>query len=175
MRRPLALGTSVASGVNLTYDGLLTQSDEVAGSQGGPVARKVTINDSFGRLVQVREYTNLATQSFSSTYYQYDAGDAVKQIQNADGVVTQLNHDFGGRRVSIVRGNRTWTYGYDRDGNLISEQLPPSSLAAQAEYVNTYVYVKGDSRRILLVAERSHSQTRTSWASAARATGTILV
>ncbi|MBK7074523.1 MAG: hypothetical protein IPH44_19725 [Myxococcales bacterium] len=143
MRRPLALGTSVASGVNLTYDGLLTQSDEVAGSQGGPVARKVTINDSFGRLVQVREYTNLATQSFSSTYYQYDAGDAVKQIQNADGVVTQLNHDFGGRRVSIVRGNRTWTYGYDRDGNLISEQLPPSSLAAQAEYVNTYVYVKG--------------------------------
>jgi RHS repeat-associated protein len=36
-------------------------------------------------------------------------------------------HDFAGRRTSIMRAGRTWTYGYDKNGNMTSEQVPGST------------------------------------------------
>lgn len=138
MRRPAITGA--ASGVDMSYNGLVTQSDEIAGGQGGPAGRKVLINDRYGRLSEVREYTDLAAGTFAPTLYKYDAHDAINWIQNADGVVTVLVHDFAGRRVRIDRAGRSWTYDYDRNGNLVSEQFPAPSLMAMADYANAYGY-----------------------------------
>ncbi len=138
MRRP-AVG-AVAAGIDLSYDGTRTQADEVAGSEGGPVGRKVTIVDAFGRLTEVREYTDLAANTYATTYYQYDAGDRVRRIQNADGVITELTHDFAGRRTSILRAGRTWKYTYDKNGNLLSEAQPAPSILEEAEYTNLFQY-----------------------------------
>jgi len=80
---------------------------------------------SLGHLVEVREYTSLAGGgTYASTLYQYDGHDLVSRIQNPDGVVTQLMHDLGGRRTTIVRGGRTWTYDYNVEDQLTSESVP---------------------------------------------------
>ncbi|MEQ1729680.1 MAG: RHS repeat-associated core domain-containing protein, partial [Vicinamibacterales bacterium] len=138
MRRPVITGA--ASGVDMSYNGLVTTSDEVAGGQVGPVGRKVLVNDRYGRLSEVREYTNVSAGTFATTLYKYDAHDAVNWIQNPDGVVTLLQHDFAGRRVRIDRAGRSWTYGYDKHGDLTSETLPAPSLLLTAQYTNGYTY-----------------------------------
>ncbi|MEZ4398587.1 MAG: toxin TcdB middle/N-terminal domain-containing protein [Kofleriaceae bacterium] len=139
MLRP-SIGGQARAGVTRSYDGVLTQTDEIAGGQGGAVARKVTVADHLGRLVEVREFTNLAAGSSDSTFYQYDARDAVTRIQNADQVITEINHDWGGRRTSIVRAGRTWSFTYDKNGNLVSERLPSPNVASEPNYTNTFVY-----------------------------------
>lgn len=139
MRRPPVGGTE-PSGINLSYDGLVHQREEVAGSQGGPVGRTTLLHDRFGRLTEVREYTDLATNTYATTTYQYDPRDAVRRIQNPDGVVTELVHDMGGRRKRILRANKTWSYGYNSSGDLTSESVPPPTPAEAASYTTTYAY-----------------------------------
>ncbi|MBE7451260.1 MAG: hypothetical protein HS111_20915 [Kofleriaceae bacterium] len=95
---------------------------EVAGSAGGPEARTRLVHDVFGRLLEVHEYTDAS--SVAVTRYAYDAGDRVRRIENADGVVTELVHDFGGRRTQIERHGRTWRYVYDASGDMTSEVAP---------------------------------------------------
>ncbi|MBE7449458.1 MAG: hypothetical protein HS111_11335 [Kofleriaceae bacterium] len=58
------------------------------------------------------------------TRYAYDAGDRVRRIENADGVVTELVHDFGGRRTQIERHGRTWRYVYNASGDMTAEVAP---------------------------------------------------
>ena len=47
-----------------------------------------------------------------------------RHFVDADGLTTRLAHDFAGHRVAIERAGRTWTYGYDLNGNLVSETPP---------------------------------------------------
>ncbi|MBK7193244.1 MAG: hypothetical protein IPH80_12255 [Myxococcales bacterium] len=150
MRRP---GTSGApdSGVNMSYNGQTSQTDEVAGALGGVQARKVLINDHFGRLVEVREYTSTAgVGSYASTFYQYDGGDRVTRIQNPDTVITELFHDFAGRRVKITRGSRNWFYTYLKDGQLESETVPGQAGTT----TNTYGYDSAGRMTSRLVGSR---------------------
>jgi len=139
MRRP-AVGGAVASGVDIVNDGMRQQTDEIAGSQLGPTARKVLMHDHFGRLTEVREYTNVGTGTYAATTYQYDPRDAVSTVVSADGATTQLVQDFAGRRTSIVRGTRTWTYGYDVDGNMTFERvpMPPSPPPNPLDYTTSF-------------------------------------
>lgn len=136
MRRP-AVGAGAASGIDLRYNGVVREREEVAGGEGGPAALTKLVHDNFGRLIQVHEHTG---QDWAITQYEYDARDAITRIQNPDGVVTQLFHDMGGRRTRIVRAGKTWTYGYNNSGDMTSEAVPPPTPAEAAAYTTTYAY-----------------------------------
>lgn len=140
MRRPAISGAP--SGVDLTYDGLVTHTQEIAGGEGGPAASKVQVHDAYGRLREVREQTGSDSTgpTYATTTYGYDARDAIARIASPDGVVTTMTHDFAGRRTAIERAGRTWRYGYDLHGNLVSEQMPPPNPALEAEYTTTFAY-----------------------------------
>ncbi|MBE7449490.1 MAG: RHS repeat protein [Kofleriaceae bacterium] len=137
MRRP-AVGGATATGVDLTYDGLVHERTEVAGTAGGPEARTRLVHDVFGRLLEVHEYTDAT--SAAVTRYAYDAGDRVRRIENADGVVTELIHDFGGRRTRIERHGRVWTYTYNRSGDMTSEVAPAPGGGPDLAYTTTFAY-----------------------------------
>ncbi|MBE7449447.1 MAG: hypothetical protein HS111_11280 [Kofleriaceae bacterium] len=98
------VGGATATGVDLTYDGLVHERTDVAGSAGGPEARTRLVHDVLGRLLEVHEYTDAS--SVAVTRYAYDAGDRVRRIENADGVVTELRTTSaaGGRRSSATVG-----------------------------------------------------------------------
>jgi RHS repeat-associated protein len=132
MRRP-AIGGSVASGVDVTYDGVTETRTEIAGSLGGPAATTVFGRDALGRLETVSE--RLPDGSDAVTTYGYDPRDAVAEIIDPEDNVTTLTHDWGGRRVRVERGSRTWTYAYDRNGNMTMEWSPGG-----LDYVTTFAY-----------------------------------
>ncbi len=137
MRRP-PVGGATATGVDLTYDGLVHERTEVAGTAGGPEARTRLVHDVFGRLLEVHEYTDAA--NVAVTRYAYDAGDRVRRIENADGVVTELVHDFGGRRTQIERHGRTWRYVYNASGDMTSEVAPAPGGGPDLAYTTTFAY-----------------------------------
>src|SRR5262249_45285466 len=63
-----------------------------------------------------------------------------KRIVDADGNVTDIGYNLAGQRSSITRGNRTWRYAYDRNGNLIAETTPVPVGANPAYYTTTVAY-----------------------------------
>lgn len=136
MRRP-AVGGPTASGIDLSYDGLLHSRTEVAGSQGGPSARTDLVHDAFGRLLEVREFTS--GTAYASTEYKYDANDNVRSIRNPESVITELFHDFEGRRTKIIRNGRTWKYGYWPGGELKFETAHHGN-GWEAQYTTSYAY-----------------------------------
>jgi hypothetical protein len=78
---------------------------------------------------------------YASTLYTWGPDDNVSIVEDPEGVVTYLTHDFAGRRTSIRRGGRAWTYNYDRNGNMTSEQVPGSSgPLTDADYTTYIVY-----------------------------------
>lgn len=98
------------------------------------------MHDAFGRLSEVHEYTDVIAGTAAITKYAYDSGDRVRRIENPDGVITELTHDFAGRRVSIVRAGRTWSYDYNKSGEMIAESAPPPSPEQAAAYTTTFAY-----------------------------------
>jgi RHS repeat-associated protein len=124
IRRPDFTTPAAQSGVNMSYDGLTTTSEEVVGADGGQAATTRTTSDAYGRLTTVEE--KLDATSWATTTYQYGPDDNVSTIIGPapDHVTTSLVHDFAGRRVEITRNNRTWKYGYDKNGNMISIRSP---------------------------------------------------
>jgi YD repeat-containing protein len=151
MRRP---GAAPQSGLDITYQGVQETRTEVAGTDGGPASVTQLVHDPFGRLAAVREQLDDGT--WATTTYSYDPQDNVSQIADPDGLVTYLDHDWGSRRIGIRRGNRTWTFGYDRNGNLTSETAPPpsSSSADVLAYTTTYSYDDLDRVKSKLVGSR---------------------
>jgi RHS repeat-associated protein len=104
----------------------------------GAVTRLV--HDGLGRLVAVHEHDNPAPGETAVTSYSYDRLDRVIGIVDAAGTATTLGHDLGGRRTSIVRTGRTWSYGYDLDGNQLEARapVPPGELATAYTSVSTF-------------------------------------
>jgi RHS repeat-associated protein len=119
------------NGTIVIYMGLEKVVQEVADDGSGSTRKGVY--DGFGRLVEVQELNGAGAPAI--TRYSYDSRDNLVQIVDADGNTTQLAHDWAGHRISITRGARTWTYGYDLNGNLVTETAPG---AAQATTVYTY-------------------------------------
>ena len=55
-------------------------------------------------------------------------------------MVTDLQHDWLGRRRRITRGDRAWRYDYDLNGNSIREIAPVPAGASEAAYTSSTVY-----------------------------------
>ncbi|MFN0246894.1 MAG: toxin TcdB middle/N-terminal domain-containing protein, partial [Kofleriaceae bacterium] len=115
------------SGIDMLYDGPTSITREVVASTEttAAIAETQTLSDRFGRLSQVLEKTG--TFTFATTTYSYGPDDLITQIVDPQSLTTSLKHDFAGRRIEITRAARTWKYGYDRNGNMTSEQVPGSA------------------------------------------------
>lgn len=111
----------------LSYDGLVTTRIGTSTEVNAPPSRVETTHDVFGRLRAVVEdagdrYADPIPRA--TTIYEYDANDNLAFIQDADDIITELDHDLGGRRVAVHRAGETWRYAYDRHGNLVCERPP---------------------------------------------------
>ncbi|HUQ01613.1 MAG TPA: toxin TcdB middle/N-terminal domain-containing protein [Kofleriaceae bacterium] len=143
------------SGVDLVYDGVTTTTSEVVGAGGGQAASTRTVNDRFGRLVQVSEKTG--TSTWATTTYGYDPHDIVKTITDPQAFVTTMAHDFAGRRTAITRAGRTWSLQYDRNGNVTAETVPGAPAGSEANWINTAVYDDLDRPTSRLIGSRALS------------------
>ena len=158
IRRPDSTTPSQKSGIDITYDGVTKTTKEVVGVATGNMAGTKTISDRFGRLAQVHEQA--ATFAWRITTYTYGPDDLVATIVDPQGVTTGLTHDFAGRRTQITRGSRLWKYGYDKNGNQISEQVPGSSGPLDdINYVTSTAYDDLDRPVQKLIGQRTLSPT----------------
>lgn len=108
------------SGVEISYTGLSKTISEITSDGSG--GSQTQVFDALGRMAELREhYPDLPD---AVTQYAYDATDNISRITDADGQVTTMLHNWVGNRVAITRGDRTWTYTYDLNGNQ-TEELPP--------------------------------------------------
>lgn len=143
MRRPDASTASNQSGVNISYDGLVTTTDEVAGVNGGSVSHTRRQKDAFGRTIEIDELDGAATYS---TMYEFAPDDNVSEVDapgngSSDRQITTMTHDFAGHRTSVTRGSHTWLYSYDLNGNVSSETLPGWTDPSDAiNFTTTFVY-----------------------------------
>jgi RHS repeat-associated protein len=158
LRRPDNATASLQSGVDISYDGLTQTTTEVAGGAGGQVAVTTTHNDAFGRLIQVDEERTSTPVVMSVTTYSYGPDDEVATIVDPEGVTTSLTHDWDGRRTQITRAGRSWNYGYDKNGNMVSVKTPcsPSPLC-DPSYTTTIAYDDLDRPASKVLARRNLS------------------
>ncbi|MBV7339956.1 hypothetical protein KFU94_69460 [Chloroflexi bacterium TSY] len=155
---PDCTGTN-CTGMSTRYDGRLTETREriFDVNEGGRAAVKRRWTDAFGRLIQVDE--QLDDGSFATTTYLYDGNDNVGRITDADGMVTEMTHNFVSERIRISRGDRTWRYGYDANGNLTSILYPHESGADAADYTTTMGYDDLDRILLKIVGKRDLNKT----------------
>jgi RHS repeat-associated protein len=156
IRRPDSANPALQSGVNISYDGLTQTRVEVLGSGPGLPAQTRTTTDAFGRLVKVEEQ-RAAGPLWATTNYEYSPHDSVKKITDPDNIVTELDHDRAGRRTQIKRGTRIWQYGYDRNGNVISEIVPCTGTNCEATHTTSIAYDAIDRPIEKLIAPRALS------------------
>ena len=138
VRRPDFLTATTQSGVDTAFNGLVTITTEHQGTGGGQSAVTTQTRDAFGRLARVDE-TYDAFGALATTQYEYGPVDNVTKITDPDGNVTTLAQDFAGHRTSITRASGTWTYGYDLDGNLVSE-IVPGCVSPYTNCISTITY-----------------------------------
>lgn len=159
--RPLTMtrpdGGSPASGVTMSYDALTQTTTEQVGQAGGSPAITTTTKDRFGRLVTVDEL--VSANHSAETVYGYDAADRVNTITDPEGHATSIGFDLAGRRTSITRGTRVWTYGYDRNGNMTSIVTPCTGTNCAATHTTTIAYDNLDEPTSKLIAPRDMSST----------------
>lgn len=153
-------------GANISYgfDGtrtIKTTTEHVTDS--GSAGETRTYSDFFGRLVQVDELSDGGT--YATTEYEYDGNDNMSRILDADGIATLMEHDWLSRRTKITRGERVWTYAYDKNGNMVME-TSPNNLGETADnpglglYSSSTVYDALDRPLSRLLAERGLSQAQ---------------
>jgi RHS repeat-associated protein len=129
--------SSGAGGVlRIVRDGLWTVSQRET-TDGGPAPAVTYRSDMRGRIVEVQEKTS--SEAGAPTEYAYDANDHVRQIIDADGLVTTMNHDYAGNRRWVERAGRRWTMTYDLEGRA-KTSLPPHDGGADAAYTTRIEY-----------------------------------
>ncbi|WP_436497241.1 RHS repeat-associated core domain-containing protein [Actinokineospora sp. HUAS TT18] len=138
--KEIAPGNLVFS--NTAYDGLTTTVSQDATDLSSPASVTKTTLDALGQVALVREKSGDAdgTDVFTSTTYTYDPEGNTREIRDPDGAVTTLAHNHFGDRTAITTGGRTWSYGYDLDGNMVSvtEPLPLGGTTAAYTHTSTY-------------------------------------
>ncbi len=158
MRRPDATTLADRSGVVMAYDGMTTITTEIVGAAGGEAATTKVVSDRFGRISQVHELNTANPATFATTAYTYEPNDQVSTIVDAEGVTTILTHDFAGRRTEVTRGSRVWKYLYDKNSNLVSEQVPGSTGPADdINYTTSIAYDDLDRPLQKLIGQRALS------------------
>ncbi len=123
-------------GLSITYAGLEKTLHEV--TRDGSGSTKKEGFDVFGRLAEVYEYDPPAQPAV--TRYRYDLHDNLIGITDAEGNITDLAHDWASHRASITRGDRTWRYVYDLNGNLAQAISPLPAGADPGLYTVAYTY-----------------------------------
>lgn len=124
------------TGLDIEYAGLERTIREVTGDNSGSIRKER--RDVFGRLVEVQEIDPDAETAI--TLYRYDVQDNVREIVNADGDTTTLRHDWLSNRTAISRGDRTWSYEYDLNGNLEREIAPVPEGESSLGQITEYTY-----------------------------------
>jgi RHS repeat-associated protein len=158
IRRPDATTPADQSGVDIVYDGVTKTVTEVVKPGDGQPASTTTVADRLGRLVQVREKTDATTSA--TTTYAYGPDDSIASVVDPEGVTTLLTHDFAGRRTQIERANgRKWKFAYDKNGNVIAEQVPgsPNPPATDLAYTTTFAYDDLDRITSKIIGQRNLS------------------
>jgi RHS repeat-associated protein/uncharacterized repeat protein (TIGR01451 family) len=85
--------------------------------------------DAFGRLISVKQYTNVATPpswtapvAFQASYA-YNVRDQLEQVTGSDGAVSDPAYDLLGRKVSLSDADMgAWQYRYDAASNLVKQR-----------------------------------------------------
>ncbi len=129
------------TGIDVTYAGLsriVTERGLATDGDDSPPGVKTATSDVFGRLVSVVE--NAGTSEAAETAYEYTASGQLRNVIDAEENVTELVHDWAGRRTKIKRQGRTWRYVYDLNGNLIHEIAPVPAGASEGAYTTTFEY-----------------------------------
>ncbi|MEO3809560.1 RHS repeat-associated core domain-containing protein [Sphaerisporangium sp. B11E5] len=129
-----------------TYNGLNVTSSDGPTADGSPVSVTNTLTDPLNQLVKVEE--KVADTGgpgggprFAVTHYRYDTNGNTKRVQDPDGAVTELDHDFFGQRRGVtLPGGRRWSYDYDHNGNMtkVVEPVPAGASAAAYTHENFY-------------------------------------
>ncbi len=162
IRRPDTTVLANRSGIDMSYDGVTTTATEFVVSGAGQPAVTRTTNDSFGRLIKVEEKRVASPLTWGLTQYAFDPNNNVKQITDAENKVTKLAHDFASRRIGISRINgattKTWTYAYDKNGNMSAETTPCTPVGScELNYTTTMAYDAFDHPISRLIAPRAIS------------------
>jgi RHS repeat-associated protein len=113
------------SGLTAAYAGLEQTIREATADGSGAATRYVY--DVFGRLAEVHQEL---PSGDATTRYRYDARDNLREIVDADGNVTRIEHDWGDRRTAIAHGERRWRYRYDLNGNVLQRLAPNGGLTS---------------------------------------------
>lgn len=163
IRRPDSSLATDKSGVDISYDGTTKTVSEIVKAGDGQPAVTRMMTDKLGRLVQVRERVQQTSLDLDSTWaitnYSYGPDDLIATVTDPQNVMTTLVHDFAGHRTEIRRpNNRTWSYGYDKNGNVISERVPGSPDPTQdAKYTTTIAYDDLDRPTSKVIGQRDLS------------------
>ena len=123
------------NGVQIVHSGLQKTVRELTADGSG--GSKQESYDVFGRLMRLRE---MYPGSVAETLYSYDANDNLEQVTDADGNITSLLHDWTDNRVQISRGERTWRYDYDLNGNMSRGISPTPPGESPENYTANYIY-----------------------------------
>jgi RHS repeat-associated protein len=152
--RVTRVSPAVGAPVEIEY-GLL-QNRRVEAPTDGSTPKPVASHfDVFGRLTSVVE---MGPDGDAVSTYSYDPNNNLHVVQNADDIVTTLEHNFVGRRVAIERGGRMWSYEYDRNGNMTVARLPmPEDEWREWLYETRAVYDDLDRVRVRTVGAASLS------------------
>ncbi len=118
------------------FNGKTTTRRQVVTDVSAPMEVTLT-RDAFDRLRSVTEQTSTAPATWE---YGFDANDNMDLIVDADGITTEMHHDFGGHRTRIDRGGRVWLYGYDLNGNMVSEETPNPGGIQTVNFISTWTY-----------------------------------
>ena len=143
-RKTCSLGPD-GSGIATIYAGRRVTTVEF-GSDGGdcqsptdpgittPRSAGLAEADVFGRVIRVEERVDANADIWSTTLYEYDGNSNLVTITREDpthgDIVTEMTHDFAGNRTQIDRHGRSWSYTYDRNGNLLTQRSPVPILVA---------------------------------------------
>jgi len=154
--RPDAVEVADRSRVRISYNGLARTTREVVGFDGGLAASTTSVDDRYGRLARVEE--DLGARGVAATQYLYGPDDLVRTIVDPEGVTTYLRHDLAGRRTEIERTGRVWRYGYDRNGNMVSQVVPHATTTlGDTAFTVTTAYDDLDRPRSKLIGQRELS------------------
>ncbi len=138
LRRPDDAALAGKSGYDKSYVGLAVKTTEILGTRGGTAAETTTTTDILGRVRAVSELRSGSTTAV--TAYDYDAGDNLTKVTDPAGVVTTTSHDFAGRRLTVTRNAAVWSFGYDKNGNIVSQTFPGATPLTISKFINTTAY-----------------------------------
>ncbi len=122
--------------INTTYNQSIINDYDANGN------RHTYILDSYGRIIEVREYNTdyyIGDNQTYNTTYGYNSADELVGIQDNYGNTFNFTYDSLGRKIRLKDPDLgTWKYEYDFAGNLISQVGGGGNLVTGDNYYREY-------------------------------------